>query len=101
MTTETQSEARRKNAELSSGSSGVPGKAAASRNTSKRSFCSKDILVCGERGEDLEEFLGMILADVKPVGDLESELAHEMVACAWRLDRIRRARAEERWPTTG
>jgi hypothetical protein len=94
MTTEKQTEANRRNAELSTGPKSVLGKAATSRNATKWGCWSKDILIRGEKAEEFEEFLIEILADVQPVGALESWFAHEMVACAWRLGRIRRAEAE-------
>ena len=89
-----QIEANRSNSKLSTGPSTPEGKRVAAQNATKLGFWSKNILMPSESKSDFDAFEEAILADMKPVGAVEALLAHEVVACAWRLRRVRQVEAE-------
>jgi hypothetical protein len=90
MGTQAQNEANRRNAAGSTGPRTSAGKAKSRMNAIKSglsSFGGPVLLLPGESREELDAFRDMFLADLKPVGAREEQLANEIIAYSWRLDR--------------
>ena len=90
MATEAQINANRENAKKSTGPKTAKGKAAVSKNAVKHGFFSRDPVVRDEDQEDLDLYREQMLAEMRPVGVMESTLAERIVALAWRLRRAER-----------
>ncbi len=93
MATEAQIAANRLNSQKSTGPKTEEGKAAVAQNALKHGLFSTLIIVNGETQEDFDMFRDQMLAELLPVGIIESVLAERIISLAWRL---RRAEVMER-----
>ena len=94
MATEAQITANRINAQKSTGPRTAEGKAAVSQNAVTHGLLAAQAVV---RGESVEEFTAHrdgVLADLRPVGALESILAERVASLMWRLRRAERLQNE-------
>jgi hypothetical protein len=103
MATERQIQANRRNAARSTGPRTAEGKRASRLNAVKHGLLSDGAFVPTlERREDWEEFREGLRASLQPMGALESLLAEQVIAAAWRLARVVRIDGdmmdvEQRW----
>jgi hypothetical protein len=84
-------QANRLNAQRSTGPTSAEGKANSSRNARKHGLFCKDVLL---DGENAAEFAGMkqgLLRRLNPRDDMELRVCDQIVACHWRLLRLRSA----------
>jgi hypothetical protein len=88
MTSPRRIEANRRNAMNSTGPRTPEGKAVVARNALKHGLLAREILIRGERGEDLAAFARRLRDRLKPLGELELLLVDRIVAAAWRLRRL-------------
>ncbi|MHC4426124.1 MAG: hypothetical protein ACYSYV_08515 [Planctomycetota bacterium] len=87
MSTEAQIKANQQNAQRSTGPRTAEGKAAVSQNAVKHGLFSSQTVVKGENEADFDLFSDKLLAELAPVGALESMLAERFVNLSWRLRR--------------
>src|SRR5436189_2771489 len=80
--------ANRQNALRSTGPRTPEGKAVACQNARTHGLLSRQVLLPDENGARLIALREHFLAELAPVGDLETLLVDRMVACAWRLRRL-------------
>jgi hypothetical protein len=90
MSTEAQIKANRQNAQKSTGPRTAKGKAAVSQNAVKHGLFASQDVVKGENKADFDLFSDKMLAELAPVGALESMLAERFVNLSWRLRRAER-----------
>ena len=94
MATQAQSHANRKNAEKSTGPKTAEGKAKVSQNAVTHGLrAQRDIII----GEDPAEFAAhrrQLLAELAPVGAMQTMLAERVVHLSWRLRRAERIQNE-------
>ncbi len=90
MATEAQIAANRENAKKSTGPKTAEGKAASAQNAVKHGFFARDAVVRDEDQADFDLYREEMLAEMGPVGVMESTLAERIVALAWRLRRAER-----------
>src|SRR5260370_2856162 len=90
MTSDLKSATSRANGAKSHGPITPEGKEKSSRNSLVHGFTSKNtmILEC-ENQDEFQEMLGHYAATYKPGCPVEKDLVHEMVACRWRMQRLR------------
>jgi len=93
MATEAQIAANRRNSQKSTGPKTADGKAVVAQNALKHGLFATLVVINGETQEDFDMFRGEMLAELVPVGIIESVLAERIVSLAWRL---RRAEVMER-----
>ena len=93
-TTDKQTAANRRNAQESTGPITPAGKAKASRNALRHGLLASEIVLGGESREEFESFRDTMIERLDPDGELESMLAHRIVAGAWRLRRAGRIEQE-------
>jgi hypothetical protein len=89
MATQKQIKANRQNAQKSTGPKTAEGKAAVSKNAVKHGLFT-DSLIRGENPADYEVFHDEMLADLAPVGAVETMLAERVISLWWRLRRAER-----------
>ena len=89
MSTKAQTKANRQNAKKSTGPQTVEGKDAVSQNAVKHGIFAESV-IRGEDPADYEAFQDKMLAELNPVGVLESMLADRIVSLWWRLRRADR-----------
>src|SRR5579864_8655707 len=82
------------NARFSTGPKTPEGKARSSENSHKHGLTAKDLVIGPEDGEEFDELLAGLQADIAPQGALQQTLFDELVASAWNLRRIRRMETE-------
>ena len=80
--------ANRQNALLSTGPRTPEGKAVACQNARTHGLLSRQVLLPDENRARLIVLREHFLAELAPVGELETLLVDRMVACAWRLRRL-------------
>jgi hypothetical protein len=90
MSTQKQVNANRQNAKKSTGPKTDKGKAAVSKNAVKHGLFAKEAVITGENAADYEAYRDEFLAEMKPVGAIETMLAERFVSLAWRLMRAQR-----------
>ncbi|MGD8499862.1 MAG: hypothetical protein PVJ86_04400 [Phycisphaerales bacterium] len=90
MSTQAQIKANRQNSQKSTGPRTAEGKAAVSRNAVKHGLFASQDVVKGENKADFDLFCDKMLAELAPVGALESMLAERFVNLSWRLKRAER-----------
>ena len=90
MSTEAQIKANQQNSQKSTGPRTPKGKAVVSLNALKHGLFGSTVLVTGENQADFDLFSGEMLAELAPVGAVESMLAERVVGLSWRLQRIER-----------
>jgi len=86
--------ANRQNAVRSTGPRTPEGKAVACQNARTHGLLSRQVLLPDENRAHLIALREHFLAELAPVGRLETLLVDHMVACAWRLRRVHRVEAE-------
>src|SRR5437867_8884266 len=90
MTTSPRLGANRQNALLSTGPRTPEGKAVACQNARTHGLLSREVLLPDENRLRLIALREQFLAELAPVGELETLLVDHMVARAWRLRRLHR-----------
>ena len=95
MTTQKQIEANQQNALKSTGPRTSEGKRIVGKNAVIYGLFSKDVVLEGglvnENQEEFESLLLGLIADLKPVGSMETILVEKIAAGCWRLKRLFRA----------
>jgi hypothetical protein len=94
MATQAQILANRRNAQKSTGPKTAEGKAAAAKNATKHGLLASQDVVIPENQADFDAFRDEMLAELAPVGLMESILAERMVSLTWRLKRAERMHNE-------
>jgi len=88
-------EANRKNALSSTGPKTAEGKAMSRMNATKHGLVSRlEVLPYLEKQKDWQVHLELVLADLNPIGHLESVLAERLALLLWRLGRVARYERE-------
>jgi len=90
MATKAQTKANRQNAQKSTGPKTDDGKATVSQNAVKHGLFAAEAVIKGEDPADYEAFHDQMLAELYPVGAVETMLADRFVSLAWRLKRAER-----------
>jgi len=90
MPTTAQIMANRNNSRKSTGPKTDEGKAVVSQNAIKHGLFAAEAVITGENPADYEAFHDQFLAELVPVGMVESMLAERIVSLAWRLRRAER-----------
>jgi hypothetical protein len=90
MSTQKQVKANRKNAQKSTGPKTAKGKAKVSKNAVKHGLFAEEAVITGENPADYEAYRDEFLAEMRPVGAVETMLAERFVSLAWRLMRAQR-----------
>ncbi len=93
MATEKQIAANNKNAQKSTGPRTKKGKAIASQNSLKHGLLAKKIVIHTESKAEFELHRDEALADLKPVGPIESIFAQRIITLSWRLKRSENVQA--------
>ena len=93
MATQKQIKANRQNARKSTGPKSDEGKAAVSQNAVKHGLFAESVIK-GENEAEFEAFHDQMLAELSPVGMIESMLAERIVSLWWRLRRAERMQNE-------
>jgi hypothetical protein len=94
MATEAQIAANRLNAQKSTGPRTDEGKARVAQNAVKHGLLAQEAVIRGEDPADFEAHRQAILAELAPVGAIESMLAERVVGLLWRLRRAERLQNE-------
>lgn len=82
--------ANRRNARKSTGPVTDSGKAAASQNALRHGLTARQIASTDERGADFADFAAALHRDLAPEGEVEEQLAEQVIVAAWRLRRAAR-----------
>ena len=90
MSTKAQTKANRENAQKSTGPKTAEGKAVVSKNAVKHGLFAAETVITGENPADYEAYHDQFLAELVPVGMVESMLAERIISLAWRLQRADR-----------
>jgi len=88
--TEAQINANRQNSKKSTGPQSAEGKKAVAKNAVKHGLFANETVIIGESAEEFKFFRDEMIAEVAPVGPVESMLAERYVSLSWRLKRIER-----------
>jgi len=94
MSTKAQIKANQQNAQKSTGPQTAEGKATVSQNAVKHGLFAAEAVIKGEDPADYEAFHDQFLAELAPVGMVESVLAERIVSLWWRLRRAERMQNE-------
>ena len=94
MATEAQITANRQNAKKSTGPRTDGGKATSSQNAVKHGLFAREAVIHGEDPAEFDLYRDAFLADLRPVGPMESMLAERIVSLSWRLQRAERLQNE-------
>jgi hypothetical protein len=90
MSTESQTEANRKNSQKSTGPRSATGKARSSRNSTIHGLTGKSPILPGEDPADLLDMAESYRAELHPQGQVEEDLVERMAIAQYRLRRIAR-----------
>ncbi len=90
MATEAQINANRQNAEKSTGPRTAEGKAAVAQNALKHGLLASPTVINGEDQAAFDLYRQAMLAEMGPVGMMESSLAERVASLKWRLRRAER-----------
>ena len=90
MPTTAQILANRNNSQKSTGPQTVEGKATVSQNAVKHGLFAAEAVITGENPADYEAYHDQFVAEMLPVGMVESLLAERIVSLGWRLRRAER-----------
>jgi hypothetical protein len=90
MPTTAQILANRNNSQKSTGPKTAEGKAVVSQNAVKHGLFAAEAVITGENPADYEAYHDQFLAELAPVGMVESMFAARIVSLAWRLQRAER-----------
>lgn len=92
MVTKKQTEANRRNAQLSTGAVTEAGKSIVSRNAVRHGIFTRDLVITtGDGKEDVKEYqevLENLIASLNPSGQMESLLVEKISVDFWRLKRV-------------
>jgi hypothetical protein len=88
MSTEAQIKANQQNAQKSTGPRTAEGKAVVSQNAVKHGLFGSEAVIKGENQADFDLFSNEMLAELAPVGAVESMMAERFVNLSWRLKRV-------------
>ncbi len=94
MTSQSQIEANRANAQLSTGPKTPEGKAASSRNARAHGLTSKDLVILPREQDEFLDFQIELTGQIKPIGALERTAFDNLMHAAWNMRRIRRLEAQ-------
>ena len=94
MSTKAQIKANQQNAQKSTGPQTAEGKAVVSQNAVKHGLFAAEAVITGENPADYQLYRDEYLAELLPVGMVESMLAERIVSLAWRLQRAERMQNE-------
>jgi len=94
MSTKAQIKANQQNAKKSTGPQTAEGKAVVSQNAVKHGLFAAEAVITGENPAEYERYHEQFLAELLPVGMVESMLAERVVSLAWRLQRAERMQNE-------
>ena len=94
MATESQIEANRANAQMSTGPKTEAGKAASSQNARTHGLSSPTLTIPEHEREDYEIHRASLLAELDPAGAIEQDLFKNFLDASWRLIRIQRMEDE-------
>jgi hypothetical protein len=93
MTSDKQADANRRNARKSTGPKTPEGKAVARLNALKHGLLSQELLLPGEDEAALNELSELLMAELQPVGAMETLLVRDIIVAHWRLRRLRMVEA--------
>jgi hypothetical protein len=85
---EAQLQANRANAQLSRGPLTPEGKAKSSHNALKTGLTGSTVLLPTDDPDHYNQHVERLFAELKPVGELESQLVQRLADAQWRLNRI-------------
>jgi hypothetical protein len=88
MASDSQIQANRQNAQLSTGPRSPEGKQRVAFNALKHGLTGKQVVLHNEEPEDFDAFRSALWDDLDPRGVLEGVLVDKIVADAWRLRRV-------------
>ncbi len=94
MSSQSQIEANRANAQLSTGPRSPEGKAASSQNARTHGLTSKDLVILPHEQDDFLNFQIEFTGQIKPIGALELTAFDNLLHAAWNMRRIRRLEAQ-------
>ena len=94
MSSDAQIVANRLNAQKSTGPRTAEGKAVVSQNAVKHGLLARQAVIVGEDPGEFAVYREQILAELVPVGEMESVLAERVVGLSWRLRRAERLQNE-------
>ncbi len=94
MSSLSQIEANRANAQLSTGPRTADGKSASSQNARTHGLTSKDLVILPNEQDDFLDFQIDLTAQIKPIGTLELTAFDNLLHAAWNMRRIRRLEAQ-------
>ena len=94
MATQKQIAANRQNAQKSTGPKTAEGKAVVSQNAIKHGLFAAGAVISLEDPSDYEQFRSEMLAELAPIGEVETMLAERVVGLSWRLKRSERMQNE-------
>ena len=89
MSSQSQIEANRANAQLSTGPRSPEGKAASSQNARTHGLTSKDLVILPHEQDDFLNFQIEFTGQIKPIGALELTSFDNLLHAAWNMRRIR------------
>ena len=89
MTSDIQLEANRTNAQKSTGPTSEAGKAAVRFNATRHGLTGQVACMAWEDRDAFNQFCASIVADLKPEGAIETQLAQSIAEDHWRLNRAR------------
>jgi len=78
---------------VSTGPKTASGKAASSKNALRHGLLSRQVVLPDEDPAEFEEFQRRLIADLRPIGELETVFAERIMLGAWRLRRVVRLEA--------
>jgi hypothetical protein len=90
MSTKAQIKANQQNAQKSTGPQTAEGKAVVSQNAIKHGLFAAEAVITGENPADYEAYHDQFVAEMLPVGMVESMMAERIVSLGWRLRRAER-----------
>ncbi|HUT45549.1 MAG TPA: hypothetical protein VMX36_04655, partial [Sedimentisphaerales bacterium] len=90
MSTKAQVKANQQNAQKSTGPQTAQGKAVVSQNAVKHGLFAAEAVIKGENPADYEAYHDQFLAELYPVGMVETMLAERFISLTWRLRRAER-----------
>ena len=90
MATEAQIKANKKNSKKSTGPKTAKGKRTVSQNAVRHGFFMRDSVIWDEDQAALDRYREAMLAEMAPVGVMESSVAERAVSLSWRLRRAER-----------
>jgi len=90
MSTKAQTNANRQNAQKSTGPKTDEGKATVSQNAVKHGLFAAEAVIKGEDPAEYQAYHNQFLAELDPVGAVETMLADRFVSLVWRLKRAER-----------